>query len=84
MAISLRLNSAIDRELSKIAEASGTSKSELVRTLISEFVKKQSAHPTPWELGKHMFGLYGSQKGNLSQDRKAILREKLREKKSRY
>ena len=84
MAISLRLDSAIDRELSKIAEASGTSKSELVRTLISEFVNKHSAHPTQWELGKDIFGRYGSGKGNLSQDRKAILREKLREKKSRY
>jgi hypothetical protein len=84
MAISLRLDSSIDRELSKIAKASGTSKSDLVRTLISNFVAKQSTHPTPWELGKHIFGRYGSGQGNISQDRKAILREKLREKKSRH
>jgi RHH-type transcriptional regulator, rel operon repressor / antitoxin RelB len=84
MAISLRLNSTIDRELAKIARAEGTSKSDLVRLLISEFVSKKSKRPTPWELGENLFGRYGSRKGNLSKDRKSILREKLRAKKSRH
>jgi len=84
MTISLRLNSAIDRQLAKIAEAEGTSKSDLVRLLISDFVNKKSKHSTPWELGKNVFGRYGSGKGNLSSDRKLILMEKLRAKKSRH
>jgi len=35
---------------------------------------------TPYQLGKDLFGKYGSGKGNLSQDYKKILKEKLREK----
>jgi RHH-type transcriptional regulator, rel operon repressor / antitoxin RelB len=84
MAISLRLNGVIDRELEKIAAAEGTSKSHLVRSLILDFVKKKSRHRTPWESGKDVFGRYGSGKGNLSRDRKAIFKEKLRAKKSHH
>ncbi len=84
MAISLRLNNNIDRELAKIAEAEGTSKSDLVRVLITDFVNKKSKHRTPWEIGKNVFGRYGSGKANLSRDRKSILREKLRAKKNRH
>jgi RHH-type transcriptional regulator, rel operon repressor / antitoxin RelB len=83
MAISLRINSRLDHELGKIASEEGTSKSDLIRLLISDFVKTKSRRSTPWELGKKVFGRYGSGKGNLSQDRKAILKEKLRAKKSR-
>jgi hypothetical protein len=36
-----------------------------------------------WKLGKNVFGRFGSGNGNLSVDRKVILREKLRTKKSR-
>jgi RHH-type transcriptional regulator, rel operon repressor / antitoxin RelB len=84
MAISLRLNSAIDRELAKIAMAEGTSKSDLVRLLISDFVSTKTKHRTPWELGKSVFGRYGSGNRNLSRDRKSILKERLRAKKSRH
>jgi RHH-type transcriptional regulator, rel operon repressor / antitoxin RelB len=84
MAISLRLNSTIDRQLEKIALAEGTSKSDLVRHLISEFISKKSNHRTSWELGKNLFGRYGSGKGNLSRDRKSIFKEKLRAKKSHH
>ena len=36
--------------------------------------------PSPWELGKDLFGKYSSGKGNLSKDRKKILKQKLLEK----
>jgi RHH-type transcriptional regulator, rel operon repressor / antitoxin RelB len=83
MAISLRISSRLDHELEKIAIEQGTSKSGLIRLLITDFVGKKSKHSTPWELGDNVFGRYGSGKGNLSRDRKSILKEKVRAKKSR-
>ncbi|OGL46743.1 MAG: hypothetical protein A2161_18330 [Candidatus Schekmanbacteria bacterium RBG_13_48_7] len=82
MAISLRLDSKLDQELSKCAEFMGTSKSELIRILIDDFVKKNAKRLSPWELGKDFFGREGSGKSNLSVDRKTILKEKLDAKKS--
>jgi RHH-type rel operon transcriptional repressor/antitoxin RelB len=82
VAISLRLERELERTLDKCARSEGKSKSELIRSLISDFVAQQSKSTTPWELGKDLFGLYGSGKGNLSVDRKKILKEKLHAKKS--
>ena len=84
MALSLRLNSSLQRELNKHARMAGIPKSAFIRNLISDFLKKKSTGRTPWELGKKVFGREGSGRGNLSVDRKTILKEKLRAKKNRY
>ncbi len=84
MSISLRLDSSLERELNKHARIIGKSKSEIIRNLISDFVKKKSKKLTPWELGKKVFGREGSGRGNLSMDRKSILKEKLNAKKNSY
>jgi len=80
MALSLRLEKELERELERCARTAGVSKSELVRRMIKDFVKQRSA--TPWEIGKDLFGREGSGMGNLSRDRKRILKEKMRAKKS--
>jgi len=41
-------------------------------------IKEKNPTMTPYQLGKDLFGKYGSGKGNLSQDYKKILKEKLR------
>ncbi len=84
MTISLRLDNKLEQKLDKHAHLMGKSKSELIRGLISNFLKKRSNRLTPWELGKNVFGREGSKKGNLSIDRKSILKEKLSAKKNRY
>ena len=84
MAISLRLGKNLERELERCARAEGVSKSELIRTMISAFVSQRSSRPTPWELGKELFGREGSGLENLSKDRKRILKEKLRVSKSHH
>lgn len=83
MAISLRLDKKLENQLSKVANSEGKSKSDLVRTLIAEFLSNKRSQPSSWDLGKDVFGRYGSGKGNLSINRKSILREKLNAKKSR-
>jgi hypothetical protein len=84
MSISLRLDSKLERKLNDYAKITGKAKSELIRDLVSEFFDKESKNLTPWELGKNVFGLEGSGRGDLSRDRKSILKEKLNARKSRH
>lgn len=83
MTASLRLDETMERELERQARAEGKSKSELIRELIAGYLKKRSEALTAWELGKEVFGREGSGRGNLSTDRKRLLKEKLRGKKRR-
>jgi predicted DNA-binding protein len=84
MPISLRLDDQLERELNKYARRAGKPKSELIRNLIADFVNKKANRLTPWELGKEVFGREGSGRGNLAQNRKSILKEKLHAKKNRH
>jgi len=83
MTLSLRLESKLERELNNRAKMVGITKSELVRNLIVDFIDRESKKSTPWELGKNVFGREGSGCGNISVDRKSILKEKLNAKKNR-
>jgi hypothetical protein len=83
MTISLRLDRSLERELDRFARVEGTSKSGLVRSLISDFVNRKTSRLTSWELGMDVFGRVGSGRNDLSVDRKALLREKLNAKKNR-
>jgi hypothetical protein len=82
MTISVRLESKLEKELSQYAKIMGKSKSELIRNLIDEYIKKKKKKLSPWETGKDLFGCEGSKKGDLSVNRKLILKEKLRAKKN--
>ena len=82
MTISLRLDDGLERKLNRHARLMRRTKSELIRGLISDFVEERADELTPWELGKEVFGREGSNRGNLSVDRKSILKEKLRAKNS--
>ena len=75
--ITIRLKPELEKMLEVTAKRFGMTKSELVRQSIEEYLKKIEAKPSPWELGKDLFGKYSSGKGNLSKDRKKFLREKL-------
>jgi predicted DNA-binding protein len=84
MTISLRLEGRLEQELNNYAKMMGLTKSELIRNLITEFINRESKKPSPWELGRHVFGRVGSSQGNLSADRKKIIKEKLHAKKNRH
>jgi hypothetical protein len=78
--ITVRLSPEFEKILEATAKQVGMTKSELIRRSIEEYLKKIKANPSPWELGKDLFGKYSSGKGNLSKDRKKILKQKLLEK----
>jgi len=79
MTISIRLDKSVEEALRRRLQLSGIPLSEFVREAIREKLGKEADKPSPYELGKHLFGLYGSRE-DLSTNRKQILREILDEK----
>ncbi len=78
--ITVRLKPELEKALEAVAKKFGITKSELIRQSIEDYLKKLEEKPSAWELGKDFFGKYSSGKGNLSTDRKKILKQKLLEK----
>ena len=77
--ITLRLDPQLEKTVNNLAFQMQISKSELVRRSIFAFIE-QREKPSPWELGKDFFGKYASGEGNLSVDRKRLIKEKIRAK----
>lgn len=84
MIISLRLDDKLERKLNNYSKMINKPKSALIRNLIADFIDKKSISSSAWELGKGIFGREGSGRGNLSTNRKSILKEKLNAKKNRH
>jgi predicted DNA-binding protein len=75
MTLSLRLDKKLAKRLAVIAAREGISKSELVRRCLEELVELDRSSGRAWNVGKHLFGRYGSGKGNLARDSERIVRE---------
>jgi len=80
--ISLRLPGNLENKLNQISKDEKLSKSEVIKqALVLYFEDYQKKH-SAYDLGKDLFGKYGSKKGNISRDYKKILKDKLNEKHS--
>jgi len=77
--ITLRLDSELEKSINTLARQMGVTKSELIRKSITAFIEK-AEHPSAWELGNNLFGKYASGQENLSQERKVIVKDKIRAK----
>jgi len=84
MAVSLRLDAKMEKELELCAKRTGHSKSELLRNIISDFLQQENAKLSAWELGKDLFGAAASVDGSLSINRKQIIKEMIDAKKKRH
>ena len=81
MTISIRLEKPIEQALRKQIKSQKATLSAFVRDAILEKIEREkSTRPSPYELGKTLFGRYSSDRDDLSVNRKAILKEKLRAK----
>lgn len=83
MTISIRLDARLEREVERVAEQAGISKSELVRRSLVKYLAEHHERPSAWELGKDLFGRVGGGRPDLSTNRKKILGEILRAKQNR-
>lgn len=77
MAISLRLEPDMERQVAAAAASVGLSKSEFVRRCIAEQLQATSIDRAKlaWELGKDVFGKYGSGRSDISENHKGVLEE---------
>ncbi len=80
--ITLRLDKKLETDIQATATMMGLSKSELIRVSVTEYIQKQKPQ-NAWELGAELFGKYASGDGNLSVNRKALMKEKIRAKQNR-
>ena len=78
--VSIRLPEELEKKLVEIAKVDKKTKTEIIKLALTKFIHDFEKNTSPFELGKDLFGKYGSKKGNLSKDRKRILKEKLRDK----
>lgn len=77
MSLSIRLEKSLEEALRRRLQLDGMSLSDFIREAIREKLTKDDKKPSPYELGQHLFGRYGSGRDDLSTNRKALLREKL-------
>jgi RHH-type rel operon transcriptional repressor/antitoxin RelB len=83
MAINVRLEKELEEAFIALARREGVTRSDLVRQCLREFLERKLRSATSWELGKDLFGKFGSGRSDLSSRRKAIVGEKIRAKKDR-
>ncbi len=77
--MTVRLDDGLEEKIEKLSVMLGLSKSELIRRSVNQFIANISK-PDPWEAGKELFGKFRSGKGDLSKNRKAIVRDALKRK----
>lgn len=80
--LTLRLNKELENQVTTTASLLGISKSELIRISVTEYIQKQQK-PNAWELGRELFGKHSSGKGDLSTNRKTLIKEKIKAKHQR-
>ena len=80
--ISLRLSDKTEKQLNEIAENEQSSKSAIIKDALNMYFNDYYRKLTPYDLGKDLFGKYGSNSGNLSVDYKELIKRKLHAKRS--
>lgn len=83
MTVTVRLDEDTEAKLRRLLEQKGGTVSAFVRAAIAEKLDREAKKPTPYELGKHLFGRYGSGRSDLATNSEQILREMFRAKRRR-
>ena len=78
--VSLRLSKQLEQWLARAARLAGVTKSEFVRQCIEDRKQSDESRPTAYELGKDLFGKYGSGRGDLARNSEQIVKEIIRDK----
>ena len=76
---SVRLDDELEKKIRAMAEKTRVSKSEIVREALTEYLEAREAEERPYDLGRDLFGRFGSGESDLSTTYKARIKEKLHE-----
>jgi len=77
---SIRLSPEQEKRLNAVCAAERASKSEIIKQALNRYLADYEASLSPFELGRDLFGKYGSGCDDLSRNYKRRLKDKLREK----
>jgi len=81
---SVRLAQETERQVRTVAKTEGKTELEIIRIALEEWLQKHDAKRTAYELGKDLFGKYGSDVPiQSSKDRRKIIQGAIREKNNR-
>jgi len=69
--LTVKMDAELERELEAAARATGLTKSEFVRRGLHDAIarSKRRRAPSPWDLGRDLFGKVASGRSNLSETR---------------
>jgi hypothetical protein len=77
MTVAVRLDKETEAKVRRVIERKGVSLSDYVRAAISEKLEREVETPTPYELGKHLFGRDLSGPPDLAKNHKRYFKEKM-------
>ena len=80
--ITIRLTDELESQLQATTEIEQRTKSEIVKSALTEYFERYFAPTNAYELGKEFFGKYSSGESNRSVTYKERLNKKLHEKHS--
>jgi predicted DNA-binding protein len=79
MPISIRLDTELEQAMRHYLSRHQVAKSEFIREAIREKLDREAGAAGPYQLGHEVFGRYASGRDDRSVNRKALLKERLRE-----
>jgi len=79
---SIRLPADIEMKLAEIAKLEKRTKSDIIKEALNSYLENYFTRSSPYDLGKDLFGNYGSGQSNLSTDYKKLIKEKIHAKHS--
>ena len=81
--ISVRLPEELEKKLNQLAESKNVTKTHLVKEALNKYIAEKEKKKDSYQLGRDLFGRYGSGKGNLSTTYKKRVSDRIHEKYSR-
>lgn len=75
--ITLELPAEYEVKLQQLAQDERQSPATIIEEALRKYFAIRESHPTAYELGKDVFGKYGSKQDNLSIDYKSRVKQKL-------
>jgi predicted DNA-binding protein len=74
---SIRLTNDLENNIKNIAKNEGKSKSEIIKIALQHFIEEYKSSLSPFELGKNLFGKYGSGENDNSKNYKKKIKDKI-------
>jgi len=78
--VTIRLPDEMEAQLEALTHMENTTKTEVIRTALSEYIGKHLHEKSPYELGRDLFGKYGSSDSDRSVTYKERIKRILDEK----